>query len=169
MLQINTKITYTQQMHDSLGETGEHNTVAQLFTITLSQKSSVPPFWMQRVLTRQALGVGVAPFQDFALLLSLLAPSEAAKTLHELQHALAGRQLLLMPGLGEKKSSTRGKARCCLHQKPRCEKINLQKDCVAAKKVQLASSSALRCLAVVFVERCPAVGCRPLLARRFQP
>lgn len=37
-----------------------------------------------------------------------------------------------------KKSSTRGKARCCLHQKPSCEKIKLQKDSVAAKEVQLA-------------------------------
>lgn len=60
---------------------------------------------MQRVLTRQAMGVGVAPLQDFASLLSLLAPSEAAKTLHELQHALVWQQLSLMPGAGEKRAA----------------------------------------------------------------
>lgn len=101
LVQTNTKITSMQQMHDSVGETGEHDTVAQLFTITLSQRAPS----LLSVLTRQALGVGVAPFQDFASLLSLFAPSEAAKTLHELQHALAWRQLLLMPGVGEKRAA----------------------------------------------------------------
>lgn len=60
---------------------------------------------MQRLLTGQAVGVGVAPLQDFASLLSLLAPSEAAKTFHELQHALVWWQLSLMPGVGEKRAA----------------------------------------------------------------
>lgn len=74
-------------------------------------KSSVPPFWMQRVLTRQTLGVGVPPFQDFASFLFLLDPSEAAKTLHELQHAPVWQQLSLMPGVGIKKKSAQGAKR----------------------------------------------------------
>lgn len=39
LVQSNTKITSTQQRHDSVSETGEHNIAAQLFTITLSQRA----------------------------------------------------------------------------------------------------------------------------------
>lgn len=58
----------------------------------------------------------MAPFQDFASLLSPLAPSEAAEALHELQHALAGPQLALMPGAAGK-GAAQGARRGAAHTK----------------------------------------------------
>lgn len=65
----------------------------------LSQRPTFFLFcWVkQRVPTEQATRIGLASLRAFALLLSLLAPSKATKTLHELQHALTRWQLLVMP------------------------------------------------------------------------
>lgn len=57
----------------------------------------------QRVPTEQATRIGLASLRAFALLLSLLAPSKATKTLHELQHVLVWQQLSVMPRTEEKK------------------------------------------------------------------
>lgn len=57
----------------------------------------------QMVPTEQAMRIRLASLRAFALLLSLLAPSKATKTLHKLQHALAWQQLSVMPRIEEKK------------------------------------------------------------------
>lgn len=169
LVQTNTKITSMQQMHDSVGETGEHDTVAQLFTITLSQRAVSLLSGCRGFLPDRPWGsewrLSRILHRSFLFLLPLKLPKRFMScNMHS-----RGGSCCSCPGW-RKKSSARVEARCCLHQKPRCEKINLQrKDSVATKEVQLASSSALRCLAVVSVESCPAAGCRPLLARRFQP
>lgn len=143
-------------MHESVGETGQHHIAAQLFTITLSQKTVSLLAGCRGSLPDRPWGsewrLSKILHRSFLFLLPLKLP----KCLMSCDMHSRGGSCRSCPGLEKKKAVQGAKVRCCLHQKPRCEKITLQKDSVAAKGVQLASSSALRCLAVVFVESCQA-------------
>lgn len=104
LVQTSIETTSTQQLQDSVNEIRKHKTVAQLFAIPHllpSPKDQYPSF-LDGFPTEQATRIGLASLRAFALLLSLLAPSKATKTLHELQHALVRQQLSVMPRTEEK-------------------------------------------------------------------
>lgn len=123
---------------------------------------------MQRTPTKQATRIRLASLQAFALLLSLLAPSKATKTLHEMKHALVRQQLLVMPRIEEQKAA-RGAGQGVTYTKsPGVKKQSSGKIMWLQKEVQLAGSSAPRHWAVVCVESRSAAGCQTLHAWCFQ-
>lgn len=109
LVQTNIETTSMQQLHNSVNENWEAQYCCSIVhyppPTALSQRPMSLLFgWVtQRVPTEQATRIRLTSLRAFALLLSLLAPSKATKTLHELQHALTRQQLSVMPRIEEKK------------------------------------------------------------------